>query len=469
MSLERVVAMLPSTAGGAFRLGFVAALVVGLTIILVVGPLADVSEKFAGDGHDGYWQLAVNLIRGNGYVFEAGGPAAFHRPPLAPLLLSPLTLLPQPLQRPGVVVLQSLLVGLTCALAFDLARRVFHLRAARACLLLLLSYPWLYWHVKNPMNVIAQMAFTTLVLYLIGRELSIARDGDAATRQRFSPAAALALGLAAGSAILTHGTMLLSVPVLLAGAAVLGLRFGSTRTVKVSIVAGLIALFVLAPWTYRNWRVTGQFMPVVGGAGLQYFFGHVHWGFDGQDDGHHRWDRIVAASVGATRDVTHFWGFKDPALEAEANRRMAEDLRAHPARFAKRVALNAVEFYIPIVRDVLMPKTRSGLGAVARRAALSAWHLGLVALGFLAICRNRRQPAAAAGWLAVAVVAVLAGCYMPFVASIGHNQYVLQTLPVLAFCAASLFGSPVAAATSDSRPGRAVPQSTTAAVRPSSA
>ena len=35
----------------------------------------------------------------------------------------------------------------------------------------------------------------------------------------------------------------------------------------------------------------------------------------------------------------------------------------------------------------------------------------------------------------------LGGCYTPFVTSIAHNQYVLPTLPVLAFAAGAVFAS----------------------------
>ena len=138
-------------------------------------------------------------------------------------------------------------------------------------------------------------------------------------------------------------------------------------------------------------------------------------------------------------DVLHFWGFKDPQLETIANRRMVDDIRAYPVRFARRVSLNAVEFYVPTIRDVLMPKTTRTVSTAVRRVALSIWHLGLFGLVFVGLWRNRGQKTALAGWLALAVVAILAGCYTPFVASICHNQYVLQTLPVLAFAAAANF------------------------------
>ena len=70
----------------------------GLFIIFVIAPLTGVSKHF-GRANDGYIQLARSLGTGDGYVFEKDGPPVFHRPPLYPALLVPITFLPDPLQQ----------------------------------------------------------------------------------------------------------------------------------------------------------------------------------------------------------------------------------------------------------------------------------------------------------------------------------------------------------------------------------
>ena len=79
-------------------------------ILFIISPLTGISRGF-GVAHDGYLQLAQNLAKGNGYVFEPNGPPVFHRPPLYPFLLVPIAYSPDYLQRPILVVFQSLLAG----------------------------------------------------------------------------------------------------------------------------------------------------------------------------------------------------------------------------------------------------------------------------------------------------------------------------------------------------------------------
>ena len=435
---KRLERLWPTTPRSVFFTAFAVSLLGGVAINLLLAPFVGRVGGFGGLRHDGYWELATNLTQGNGYVFEAGDPPVFHRPPLVPTLFAPLTLLPASLHRTALVVMHSLMIGLTSALMFDFTRRVFGGSAARCSLALLLGYPFLYWHVRNPMNVVIQTTCTTIVLYLLGRELLAACRRDKPAGNLAAPWRTVLLGLAAGAAILTHGTMLLSVPVLLAATGIIGLRLGSIRTLRISLTAGLIALLMVAPWTYRNWCVSGRFIPVVGGAGLQYFFGHVHWGFDGRDDSGQQWARVITASEVGTTEKLKFCGYTDPALDAMANRRMVEDVQSHPGRFVKRVALNAVEFYLPIIHDVLLPNWGTWRNR-AEHALQSIWHLGLLALVGAGLWRNRRSTAASAGWIAVGAIVGLSACYCPFVTCITLCQYCLPTLPVLAFVGATAF------------------------------
>ena len=266
---------------GAFLRGSGLSLGIGLAIIFVAGPILGVSAGFGGRAHDGYLELGTNVAQGRGFVFESGGPPSTHRPPLTPILLAPITRMPLLLQRPTMILMHSLMVGATCFLLFDLARKAFDARIAACSIGLMLAYPWLFWHVKNPMNMITQMTCTMLVVNLIGNELleSYKRGNTALSRHWFLRAGLL--GLAAAAAILTHGTMLLSVPVLLVAMAMIGFVYHRRRLAAVAVLAGIVAVLAVSPWSYRNWKVCHRFVPVATGAGLQYFYGNVLWGFDG--------------------------------------------------------------------------------------------------------------------------------------------------------------------------------------------
>ncbi len=430
--LER---FLPDTPQGSFRLGWLVATALGLAIILFIPALTGLSASFGGSGHDGYWELANQVIRGHGYVVEPGGPAVVHRPPLVPILFSPLTLLPLAMQRPGLVVLQGLLVGAGCFLLFDLATRIAGRQAARFSVAITLGYPWLYWHAKNPMNVVTQMVCALAIIDLLAREMTEENE-----RSRWYLRAAF-LGTAGAAAMATHGSTLLSLFLLLAGVAGIGVVRGRRRWIAVPVVAGCLAALMIAPWTYRNWTVAHRFVPVVSNAGLAYFWGNAHWELNGATNEEELARALQLAGIrGSHTKLTHYCALKDPATDALVDRRMTEHVREDPAWLVKKVALNATEFFVPSVYDLLKWRRCPRLAkmAIMERAGLSVWHLGLWGLALLGLWRNRRPLTRVVPLLAiVACIVALALPYLPFLVSIGHSQYVLSTIPLLALLAGS--------------------------------
>lgn len=435
--------LLPHSVSGAFWRGFAVSLTLGLAYAYVACPILGRPATFAGRGHDGYLELATSISRGDGFVFEPGGPPVTHRPPLTPLLLVPITCLPSPLQRPAVILLQSLLVGVTCALIFNLASKAFSVRVAGYAALMLLTYPWLFMRLKNPMCFFIQLTTTMLVVNLLGNELLRLSQRRSEVFLKGWCVRTGALGLAAGAAILTHGTMLASVPVLLAALAIVGLVYHQRRTVSMAIVAGCVAIVVVAPWSYRNSKVCHRFVPVATGAGLQYFYGNVHWGFDGSLTREDQWSRslretkiLAAAGVHEKHsDVLHYWGWKDPDLDQQVNQRMLHDVASDPVRFTKKLSLNAIEFYLPLIQEVLVPVPSRGTVISRGDVAVSVWHSAYWSLALLGFWRLRRSPLQIRLWLMLGCVVTLAVFYVPFIVAHGMCGYAIVTLPVLAIIA----------------------------------
>ena len=431
--------LLPETRKQAFYYGFGLAFLGGFSIILIVSPLTGLSREFGSWTHDGYLQLARNLSHGNGYVFEPGGAPVTHRPPLIPVLLIPVTIVPPPLQRPVLILLQSLMVGATCYLLFDLASRTLGPRIARRSVLLLLLYPWLFWNVKNPMNAVGQMLFAVLLVNLIARELLLVSGGKDSPGPMSRPLFSLILGLATAAAILTHGTMLLTTAFLLAAMVAIGLWYRKYRTVGVALVAGGVAVVAIAPWTWRNWIVTRHFIPVASNGGYAYFWGNAHWRPQGDVDRRkepERALRLAGVREKASR-VIHLWGIKDPNLDHQINRRMVEDIKAHPRQFARKVALNAVEFYLPITYEFLTGGVRRWDIFALMSLGLSAWHLALWILAFRGFCIQRTTRATLRLLAFVACIVALSAPYLPFLVTVGHSKYALPTMPLLALLAAA--------------------------------
>ena len=114
--LERIALRLERlTLSRGALLVFLAGLCSSLAISFVVRPMMQIERPFGGEPYDGYIELAQNLVAGNGYVSEPGGPKVFHRPPLYPVMLIPGVLLPQSLWRSYVALLNSALVGIASA------------------------------------------------------------------------------------------------------------------------------------------------------------------------------------------------------------------------------------------------------------------------------------------------------------------------------------------------------------------
>jgi 4-amino-4-deoxy-L-arabinose transferase-like glycosyltransferase len=119
-------------------------------------------------------------------------------------------------------------------------------------------HPFLIWYSSRIwVEVWGTLLFTAIIASL------------ALLHERPSRYAAALLGLSLGAACLTKGTFLplvVAVPV-----SVLGLR--PRIEPRLALLAAVISLVVIAPWTIRNWRVTGTFIPVHGHMGFNIHIG----------------------------------------------------------------------------------------------------------------------------------------------------------------------------------------------------
>jgi len=409
-----------------------------LFVIWILPPPTGISERF-GPGHDGYIQLAENIGRGNGYVFEKGGPPVFHRPPLYPLLLVPAMFLPAFLQRVALVLMQSLMVGAIGALIFRIAKRLFNTSTASTAVVILMLNPWVYWNAKNPMTAALQALLYTLLAALVGVELLRMHkiDGPQAFKTRVW-GRGFVLGAVAGALALTHGAMLAVDVVLLLVLFIIAFLRRHYAIVKISIIAAIIMTLSIAPWTYRNWRTFGRFIPIASGSGLAYFNGNVHWNCI-IDEPQRKGESYIDASLrvagieGTEKTHTHWKGLKDIELDDRVNKKMVEHMRAHPVALLKKVVLNAIEYYFPACTYPFLAVKNLCL----EKLALTVFHIilwGLVLAGFWG--NNKEAPCRSMSWFMLGAVALYAIWYFPFATFIGHSLYTLGTIPLLSILAA---------------------------------
>ena len=425
-----------------FWLCFWLCLVVCLLIIFLGPPLFGISQCF-GKANDGYIELARSLMRGDGYVFEQGGVAVFHRPPLYPVMLVPIAFLPDFLQWPALILVQSALVGFIGVLIFKIAKYLFNVSVARISVGLFLLNPWVYWNAKNPMTPILQAMLYTLFAAFVGSELLVIFGrGTPPSRIRLW-FKRLAIGALAAALALTHGAMLAVDIALLLVLLVAGIARRNRQALKTSIIAVATMSVLIAPWTYRNWVVFHRFIPVVAGSGLAYFNGNAHWAGivpEPQRKGESCNDAgLRAAGIEGTEAArTHWKGLKDVELEDKVNKKMVEHIRAHPGAFMKKVLLNAVEYYFPMLTyPYLAVKVFS-----IESFGITIFHLVLWGLAFVGIWRGRQENGSRLPTALMLCSIILYGIwYLPFATFIGHSLYTFGTIPFLSILAARPFSS----------------------------
>jgi 4-amino-4-deoxy-L-arabinose transferase-like glycosyltransferase len=436
--LRFIKRVIPESAKGAFWLSFSACLLGCMFVILVLSPLMGVGYSF-GKTHDGYIQLADSLRQGNGYVFERGGPPVFHRPPMYPLLLVPVTCFPESMHRPVLVVVQSLMAGCIGALIFQIARYFFGNRTATLSALVFAFNPWVYFNAKNPMTTITQGLLYSLLAVLAGREFLILFNRyEGSTDKLRLWLGRLAIGIVAAVLALTHGAMLGVTVIVFFSLFAAGLLRRNWQAVKTSVIAGVVTVALISPWTYRNWAVFHRFIPVAGGAGLAYFNGNVHWkGI--MEEPQRKGESYIDASMrvagieGTEETHTHWKGLKDIELEDRINQKMIEHLRARPVVFGKKVLLNAVEYYFPILTYPYLAVKRFRV----RKLAITIFHLGLWVLALIAIWRGKKEEMSGlATGLMLAAIVLYAVWFFPFATFIGHSLYTFGTIPFLCILAA---------------------------------
>ena len=192
-----------------------------------------------------YWRVAENVRQGRGLVLDTELQVA--RAPVYPLLLAasqglfPHSLVP-------IRLAQAVVSAVTCLLVFYLGRAVFGQAAGLWAGAMAAVYPFFVFYTGLVLSETLFIALLVLLVMLEWRVLS-----------HSSPWAAAATGVVAGLAALTRPSALLlpllALPLLFVGTP----RKGRRAVCVALLLLGLAA--VMAPWVWRNYRVTGRFVP----------------------------------------------------------------------------------------------------------------------------------------------------------------------------------------------------------------
>ncbi|MCC6847885.1 MAG: sulfatase-like hydrolase/transferase [Deltaproteobacteria bacterium] len=231
-------------------------------IRLAWGLAAGVTPGAAFDDAFWYHATATTLASGGGYTNPLTGQPSAAWPPGYPLLLAFGYRLAG--AAPATAIAMNALFGaLACLFVARLGRRLGGARTGLVAAALLACYPG---HVFFAALVLSETLFTCLVCGLLLAAVAWLADARGARPLRW-----LAWGLGVGAAALVRaeGVVLVLVPA--ASLALAGERRTAVRVLAATLLGALLAL---APWTLRNARVFGAFVPTSTGFGRTFWIGH---------------------------------------------------------------------------------------------------------------------------------------------------------------------------------------------------
>jgi 4-amino-4-deoxy-L-arabinose transferase-like glycosyltransferase len=342
---------------------FGVALVAGLAMAFVVFHIQSLVDSSIDPYHFG----AMGKSVAEGHGFAGYGTLLRRRVPLYPLVIGGVYFVfgvhPQ-----LIFVLHTLYFAGTCVLAFDIGRRVFNRRSGIIAGLLCALHPMLLRYIPS-LHLEIQLAFlVTLLLWLM--VTFYVRP----TWQRGA-----LIGVVAGAACLTKAVVLLY-PLLFIVGIVLACRSarrrGDTRpTPWKPLIAIVVALgLTIAPWTVRNYRASGHFVPLTTGTSDAFLRGFIFTEKDyltlekppytDAENASNTYFSSLARAAGTEWEKDDYE--TDQILNKEAKRRLLHE----PGAVARKTLLGLAAFWYELTS---LPNS-----ALALVLAVGAWFLALV-------------------------------------------------------------------------------------------
>ena len=325
------------------------------------------AQSFVQDVADPYYfgEMGKSLARGEGLLQY--GVLLRRRAPLYPLVIGGLYSLfgENPL---WVQLLQCLLAAGTCWLAYDMGRRIFNERTGVVAGVMCGLHPLM-------LRYIADLHLETLLTFLF----TLTVWATVRLHARPTIANAALLGLAGGAAALTKAVVLLY-PFLFVFAWLTIRWFSNRRSADRSpslatlLTIGIVVLAVIAPWTIRNYRVTGKFVLITTGFNDAFLRGYIFSEADyallrrppytDAENAANAWFESLARAAGTE------WQRDDYETEQVLGREVRRKLAAEPGEFVRKFTVGLFAFWYE------MTSLKNSL--VTGICALLAWMLAVV-------------------------------------------------------------------------------------------
>ena len=411
------------------QLGWILVVALVVRVGAVVVWQQHLKSDFGFPDTESYWQLAQRLASGERYVFQpADEPIEYRifRSPGYPAVLAPIFWFSQGDSAVWAARFQSVAFSVaTVALVAFLAAEVFGWPTARIAAVITAIYPEA---VAAGAFILSESLFCPLML----AQLFLWLRAEQSPTRRAMWASAAGAGVCGGLAVLTRPSWLLFVPTAGLGFLVVsalqwlrprtnGLPGSiSRRWIIVGIVFGMSVL-TMVPWWWRNWRVSGSFVPTSLQIGASLYDGLNPTADGGSNMAFTRQfvEQVLAAESDGPRS--------GPQREIELDRRMRNAaldwLRAHPRQALQLAGRKLLRMWLPGPND-------SALASVAVRFAVALTYVPVMLLAAYSLwCgRHWRWPLAVL-WLPAVY---FTGLHVVFVASIRYRLPAMLCLIVLA-------------------------------------
>lgn len=348
-------------------------LTVGLAFCFAIFPsLAGTTTGLDPDGYGGAGRV----------LYETGQFSTIEKAPLYPAFVALVSLLTGGYRVWAIQAAQCLVAALTCVLLYVVFRQTLREPMARWASLACALYPMLVWYTPRLWTE------TFLTFVLAGFALTLVNLLQSPTIPR-----ALLCGALAGVVTLSKGIALIFVPL---APLVLLLRFRSKAWCWMLLFA-LAAAVLIAPWTWRNWTLTGEFLPVHANGGYNFYLGNGfarHWlraPFSYVD--------LKAMTMQDAQNLYNALGIPPPADPLAQDRVLLRaalaDMGEHPLLVLQKLAVQSLTFWYlaadapkSILTGVLQfPVTLAALPGIVRALRRRSWALVLLApvMGIMAI------------------------------------------------------------------------------------
>lgn len=199
----------------------------------------------------GFFTIVQNWFQGYGYSFAPTlGCATAYRSPGYLFFLTALYSVFDPANTWAQAIIQNIFVVGALWLTYIVGKRLVGPKAALAGGFIMACYPYTFYHYTQFYHTFLQSFFLLLVVWCV------LRLGE--TRRLMY---AVASGLAIGALAYVQGTILPVTP-FIAVWVIWRLWSDKKRAVGAVLLMALFSAGLIAPWTYRNWKVFHQFIPL---------------------------------------------------------------------------------------------------------------------------------------------------------------------------------------------------------------